>query len=209
MIEYMKSYNYKNDAEKYGSLVEDYNSYLHDLIFGMSFEFVKKGEKLLDIGIGTGLSSINFASVGLEIYGIDSSVEMLNECRKKSFAEELLTLDLNKSKIPFHDNFFDHAICCGVLHFFGDLKKIFSEVIRVTKKGGVFAFTISVGELDSDFSEQMTEWDIPIFKHSEKYLEQLFQTFGLKRLKEQLVLIKGKNISSNNMRFNVIITEKS
>jgi ubiquinone/menaquinone biosynthesis C-methylase UbiE len=204
----MKSYNYKNDAEKYDSLVEDYNSYLHDLIFGMSFEFVKKGEKLLDIGIGTGLSSINFASVGLEIYGIDSSVEMLNECRKKSFAEELLTLDLNKSKIPFHANFFDHAICCGVLHFFGDLKKIFLEVTRVTKKGGIFAFTISLGELDSDFSGQMTDWDVPIFRHSQNYLERLLQIYGLKILKDQSVLTKGKNISSNNMGFHIIITEK-
>jgi len=37
-------------------------------------------EKLLDIGIGTGLASIHFSDVGLWVYGLDVSQEMLAAC---------------------------------------------------------------------------------------------------------------------------------
>ena len=38
-------------------------------------------DRLLDIGIGTGLGSLPFAKTGLEIFGIDGSGEML-KCLK-------------------------------------------------------------------------------------------------------------------------------
>jgi len=39
----------------------------------MGFEFVGAGEKLLDIGIGTGLASMHFSEIGLKVYGLDNS----------------------------------------------------------------------------------------------------------------------------------------
>jgi len=46
------------------------------------YEYIKPGDSLLDLGIGTGLSSVLFAKVGLNITDLDGSLEMLKECRK-------------------------------------------------------------------------------------------------------------------------------
>jgi len=43
---------YKEFAGNYDEQVREYDSYGHDVLFGMGFEFVKKNDKLLDIGIG-------------------------------------------------------------------------------------------------------------------------------------------------------------
>ena len=50
----------------------------------MSFDFFKTDEKLLDIGKRTGFASIPFSMIGLKVYGLDASQEMLNICKSKS-----------------------------------------------------------------------------------------------------------------------------
>lgn len=87
-------------------------------MFGLLFKYVKKGDTLLDLGIGTGLSSLPFYQIGLKIYGIDISEDMLTICRKRKIAEDLRTRDLN-DKLPY-DNQFDHIICVE--------SSIFSEI---------------------------------------------------------------------------------
>ena len=88
-VETRKRYSkeYKEDALNNDKQVKEYDSYTHDAMFGMSYEYVKSNEKLLDLGIGTGLASINFSKVGLKVYGLDNSDEMLNKCRNKSFQQ--------------------------------------------------------------------------------------------------------------------------
>ena len=57
------------EAAQYGQQVREYNCYAHDVLFGMSFEYVNPHDCLLDIGIGTGLASLPFANeVGSNLY---------------------------------------------------------------------------------------------------------------------------------------------
>ena len=65
------------EATQYDQQVHEYGCYTHDVIFGMSFEYINTHDRLLDIGIGTGLASLPFAKVGLEVFGFDGSNEML------------------------------------------------------------------------------------------------------------------------------------
>jgi len=81
--------NHGKFAKSYDAQVREYHSHGHDVLFGMTYEYVKSGDTLLDLGIGTCLSSINFAKVKLNVTGLDVSPEMLQECRKKDFAKEL------------------------------------------------------------------------------------------------------------------------
>jgi ubiquinone/menaquinone biosynthesis C-methylase UbiE len=76
-------------ADTYDASVKEYHSHLHELLFGMCYEFIQPGDSLLDIGIGTGLSSVNFARAGVDVYGMDPSSNMIEQCRKKGFAKEL------------------------------------------------------------------------------------------------------------------------
>lgn len=204
----MDEYNYSDSAENYDAQVKEYDSYTHDVLFGMSYEFVNSGERILDLGIGTGLASIKFAKIGLEVYGLDNSEEMLNVCRAKSFAKELLNHDLKSGPLPFDKNSFDHAVSCGVFHFFADLKNIFSEAARLIKPGGIFGFTISPGNTDKKFTKLMTDWNVPIYQHSTNYVETILKKCGMKIIKVQRLLLKNVDKTRYNMIFSVIIAQK-
>lgn len=203
----MNEYSYNENANQYDKQVKEYDSYGHNVIFGMSYEYVKPAEKLLDLGIGTGLASIQFSKSGLKVYGVDSSAEMLEAARSKGFAEELKQYNLSGERIPYNDNFFEHVISCGVFHFLGNLNNLFTEVARVTKKHGIFAFTFAPGEDNLDFGKEMTAWGVPIFKHSSKYIRKLLIENNMFLLKEQRLLIKGADKTNYDMLFSVIIAE--
>ena len=206
------------EAAQYDQQVCEYNSYLHDALFGMSFEYVNPHDCLLDIGIGTGLASLPFAKVGLKVFGCDGSTEMLKVCESKAFAKELKVFDLENTPLPYSDGFFDHMICCGVFHFFGDLEIIVKEVLRIIKPGGTFAFTVAAQTSDEEtatgdnpqgYLEIPTPWGVPIFKHSGEYVTNLLRAHGFDTLKIQKLLIRGGPGDSEDMLFRVYITQEA
>ncbi len=77
----------KEFAEKYDGAVKKQKWYGAEILFGMVYEYLKTNDKILDIGIGTGLSATAFHKAGLEIYGLDYSEEMLEACKQKNIAE--------------------------------------------------------------------------------------------------------------------------
>ena len=201
-------YVYKELAGSYDCKVREYNSYAHDVIFGMSFEYVKKSEKLLDIGIGTGLASIKFSKLGLKVYGLDSSQEMLDVCESKSFTEDLQLFELTASPVPYADNYFNHVICCGVLHFLRNLEKLFKEAARVIKPGGIFSFTIAPHNKEESYIKEDTAWGVPIFRHSPVYVMDLLYENGFELQKEQRLLTKGADKINFDMLFSALIAVK-
>lgn len=203
----MKEYDYKEHAASYDDEVREYESYGHDVLFGMSYEFVQPGENILDLGIGTGLASIQFSKIGLKVYGLDISEEMLNVCRKKGFVEELKLHNLLAGKMPYEDNFFHHILSCGVFHFISELDNIFSEAARIMKHGGILAFSIAPNINKEDYSREMTAWGVPIYKHSPVYIKKLLDENGITLLKEQRLLMKGADKINYDMLFSVLIAK--
>lgn len=203
----MKEYDYREIASQYDREVKEYDSYCHDLIFGMCYEYVKPNDKILDIGIGTGLASINFSRMGLKVYGIDNSEEMLKICEMKSFAKELRLYNLSGNRIPYDDNCFNNIISCGVFHFLSGLDTLFSEVARILIKGGVFAFSFAPGDFSRDYSKQMTAWGVPIYMHSPDYIKRLLEMNEMKLVKEQRLLIKGADKVNYDMKFSVMLAQ--
>lgn len=203
-------------AAQYDKQVHEYNSYGHDALFGMSFEYVKPRDCLLDLGIGTGLASRSFAKLGLKVYGCDGSVEMLKVCESKAFTTELKVFNLHDIPLPYSDSFFDHAICCGVLHFLDDLEAILKEILRLIKPGGIFAFTIAAQTSAEEattrddpqgYFETPTPWEVPIFKHSKIYISNLLQDHGFDILKTQKFLIRGgPKDDSGEMLFSAFVS---
>lgn len=208
---------HNSNAEEYDCQVKQFNSHIHDVLFGMSYEYINKTGNLLDIGIGTGLSSILFSKAGMNVYGIDGSKAMLDECCKKYFAKELTEHNLQNMPLPYTDSMFDFVISCGVLHFFGDISSLFKEMGRVLKENGYLAFTIALSEneevitpaiISNKFIKLQTEWGISIFKHSDHSINELALQNGFKILKQQKLLQPGNIKNSADSVFKVIIMQK-
>jgi len=196
-------------ANNYDLLVKEYESYAHDIIFGMCYEFIKPGFTLLDIGIGTGLASENFAKTGMKIYGLDGSKKMIKVCEAKSFALELKIHDITKLPFPYDKGYFDFIISCGVFHFFGELENIIKEVKRLIKKDGIFSFTYAnqdeFSPNNESFIELATPWGVSIFKQNSLYVESVLKSHRFEILKKQKVLLKGSE--KEDIEFIVLVTK--
>jgi predicted TPR repeat methyltransferase len=129
-------------AAAYDRKAEEYDWRGPEVAFGLSYSFVNCGESVLDIGVGTGLSSVLFHKAGLHVYGMDVSTEMLEACRSKGFTTDLKKHDLTVQPYPYDAASLDHAVCLGVLNSFRDLQLVFREVARIVRDGGVFVFAV-------------------------------------------------------------------
>jgi predicted TPR repeat methyltransferase len=185
-------------AADYDNQVKAYNCYVGDILFGLCYEFVQPGMKLLDAGIGSGLSALPFVKAGLEVSGMDFSPAMLEICQAKGSPIDLRQHDIQHVPWPYPPDSFDVLVCCGVMHFIADLEGIFSEAGRVLRAGSVFAFTTRVSPFQkSDRQEYVLQniGDFKIYSHASNYLESLLQHHAFQRLKLQKCFV-GEDIFS-------------
>ncbi len=92
----------------------------------------RKGQRLLDIGCGTGMSLVPFLDQGLSLTGIDSSPYMLDKAAQR-FGDGV---DLHRGlaeDLPFDDNAFDTALLFTSLEFTDRPAKAIEEACRVAK----------------------------------------------------------------------------
>jgi predicted TPR repeat methyltransferase len=200
-------------AADYDRLAASYRSYGAEFLFGLSFEYVRAGERLLDLGIGTGLSSRLFARAGLSVSGVDGSAAMLEVCRAKGVASDLRLFDLRNTPWPYADDSFDHAIACGLFHFFGDLSPFFREVGRILRPGGLFAFTVMIQSADKTTAQpheayaEVTWAGVPIFLHTPQGVESLLAASGFEPLKEGQYITQGEEAGQED-RFGAYVVRR-
>ncbi|MCP4116637.1 MAG: class I SAM-dependent methyltransferase [Desulfobacteraceae bacterium] len=101
-----------------------------DLLMGMLAPH--SGERLIDIGCGTGKSLEPLLSSGLHLTGIDPSPYMLDIARERLPDK----VDLHRGvaeALPFDDNSFDHAMIFASLEFTERPAKAIEEACRVAR----------------------------------------------------------------------------
>jgi len=177
---------YGSTAE-YDRITHEYGYYSPDILFGLCFEYIRSSERLLDIGIGTGLSAYPFAKAGLQVSGLDFSLEMLNAVRLKEITVDLKQFDIRNKPWPYPDGYFNHIVACGVLHFQADLAPIFLEASRVVRSGGILAFTTKAPhhEITPGLCRVYTEsiCNVTVFLHNIACINALIKEGGFKKLK--------------------------
>ena len=113
-------------------------------------------EKGLDIGCGTGHSSIALANFCNEIVGLEPSSDMLT---KTIFDKKVNYLHWEAKKLPFPNFYFEIVTLAGSWYY-GQSQYLLDEITRVTRSGGkvlLYDFNIVLNEVLSVLNIPNTE----------------------------------------------------
>ncbi|MEK7104199.1 MAG: methyltransferase domain-containing protein [Patescibacteria group bacterium] len=107
------------------------------------FDYIKKSDKVLDLGCGNGRFVDIIKEKGGEYFGTDVSENLINIAKENYPHESFQTTE--SLKLPFSDNCFDIIYSIAVLHHIPskDFRLEFlQEAKRVLKLGGLFVLTV-------------------------------------------------------------------
>jgi ubiquinone/menaquinone biosynthesis C-methylase UbiE len=90
------------------------------------------GERVLDIGCGTGNHLIMFSKMGLNVSGVDASSQMLAKARVRLGHKSDFKIGMAED-LPFDDNEFDLAVLINTLEFMDNPLSALREAGRVAK----------------------------------------------------------------------------
>lgn len=181
--------NYYNNYDEDSRLIKD-KAHSIEYITTTNYieKYLKEGDRILEVGAGTGRYSINYAKKG---YRVDS-VELVNknlEILKSKIAKDMkinavqgnaMNLDM------YEDDTFDVTLVLGPLYHLyneNDAKKAISEAIRVTKKSGkiiiayitddavILSYGVQKGNLKKLKELCDENWNMP------KLEEEIFATY--------------------------------
>jgi len=101
-------------------------------------DYIKNGDKVLDLGCGNGRLVDMLLSKEIEYFGVDQSEELIKNARKNY--SELQFDVMEATKLDYKDEEFDAIFSVSVLNHIPPVKHkdFFNEVFRVLKPGGYF-----------------------------------------------------------------------
>jgi phosphatidylethanolamine/phosphatidyl-N-methylethanolamine N-methyltransferase len=121
---------------------------VYDLVFGAVFDAGRKasiaaaerlGGRILDVGIGTGISLTDYAPTQ-RLGGVDYSEPMLRRAHERVLSQGLAHVEalavMDAQHLGFRDAFFDAVVAQYVITTVPDPVAALDEFARVTKPGG-------------------------------------------------------------------------
>lgn len=153
---------------------------------------VLKGQRVLDIGCGTGEWLMACRELGAVTCGVDLSDKAIDICRKN--LPEGIFYSQPAEQLPFEDNIFDLVTCLGSLEHFIDPVSAVKEMVRVAKSDATIIILVPNKYFLTRRLKLFTGTDQVSVKEdvrSPKEWEDLFESAGLtieKRWKDLHVL---------------------
>jgi len=134
--------------------------------YPLSFQEMKKGYIVLDIGCGAGMD-LYFASQKVgehgKVYGVDISEEMVKKARNNAQKLNLANVEVklaHSDSIPLGDESVDVVTSNGIYNLSPDKKAVLKEAYRVLKPNGVICFSEIVlkKELEQEIRKSVKDW---------------------------------------------------
>jgi predicted TPR repeat methyltransferase len=138
---------------------------------------------ILDLGCGTGLSSLLFFEKGYDVTGIDGSSAMIRRARKLPF-KKIIQQDL-ESPWRVRDHSFNAVVMVGVIEYIIYPGVLFRQVHNKLVDGGVFGLTVPYkskwyedANLKSYYRKEIT----PVIRKAGFNIESSEKTLGFEEL---------------------------
>jgi len=164
---------------------------------------VSEGNVVLEIGVGTGDSVIEFAKIvgdSGRVYGVDISQGMLDITKMKLQKEGLLDrvelVNMDAVSLSFKDDFFDKIFMSLTLELFDtpEIPKVLSECFRVLKKNGRIC-VVSLSKKNSNTNARIYEWLHGVFSRMLNwrpiFLEETLNDAGFKTTDSSVIFMLG------------------
>jgi len=130
---------------------------VYDLVFGKVFDHGRQstiaeadriGGRILDVGVGTGLSLSEYARTS-RICGVDISEPMLRRAQARVRELKLTNVEtlavMDAKHLAFPDNFFDAVVAQYVITAVPDPEATLDDFVRVLKPGGELILVNHIG----------------------------------------------------------------
>lgn len=102
-----------------------------------------QGKSVLDLGCGYGWHCAYAARQGaLQVLGLDLSRRMIEEAKKRNTERQIEYCVCGIEEYAYPENTWDCVISNLALHYIENIEKIFQQVHRTLKPGGVFLFNM-------------------------------------------------------------------
>jgi SAM-dependent methyltransferase len=122
------------------------------------FAGVRDGDRLLDVGSGTGALSFAAATVAdTRITGLDPSAAYVDYATQQASTDRVCFEVGDAMDLPFEDGMFDKTLSMLVLNFVSDPAAALREMARVTRPSGVVA--AAVWDYGDGMKMLRTFWD--------------------------------------------------
>lgn len=121
---------------------------VYDLVFGAVFDRGRKasiaaaeriGGRILEVGVGTGLSLPDYAKTN-RLIGVDLSAPMLRKAKERVAEQRLTNVEglavMDAQRLAFHDDVFDLIVAQYVITAVPDPEATLDEFVRVLKPDG-------------------------------------------------------------------------
>jgi len=149
---------FTNWANEYDNTLGKIKRHHQLLELAVRMSKVKDGERVLDIGIGTGLTTLKFlAKANCTVVGVDNSHDMMSICMGKidklklNASVECHIMDATALAFPAAS--FDIVASTVTLHHVKDKLPLIKTIRDLLKKGGRFV----IGDLDVDTTGKLTD----------------------------------------------------
>lgn len=136
-------------------------------------KYIKKGDKILDVGVGMGRLLSSFTTY--DRYGMDISFDYLKIARSKGIEVCLALVE----DIPYKKNFFDIIVCTDVLEHVLDLNQTCRNILSVLNDTGFLIVRVP-------YKENLSQYFQPSCPFEFVHLRN-FDEFSLKALFEKIL----------------------
>lgn len=126
---------------------------------------LKEGERVMDLGCGTGLTSMFLAKeAGVRVFATDlwiPAADNAERFKKWGVDDQVIPIHADANTLPYAEGYFDAIVSIDAYHYFGAKEGVFTDkILPILKPGGVFIAAMPgvKEELTGEAAALLLEW---------------------------------------------------